>query len=256
MRTFLSGKVLCLLSSLHEKSTGNLYFFVCIGSMSIPFFETSGSVHWLRLKQHGLRSPALSFDNATSIRRLRVSRLLVARIQRSQSQRAIVVSFTHKAFACGSDASALFKSVGTSGSGHALDGSTAIVTVLRASISAALCKPESTLNQWLPLPSGSSTILERKPLIVPSTKVIPRDGSFALAFSGSLRMVQSPILRGVVSKRIVGISPLFSSSLSSRARRSFSRRRRSTSSARKRRATSRPHRCSPCLGSRVSRTYS
>src|SRR5512146_1992708 len=119
--------------------------------MRTPFFETSGSVQILRLKQHGLRSPALSLDNATSMRRLRVSRLLVARIQRSQSQRAIVVIFTHIAFACGSDASALFKSAGTSGSGHALDGSTAIVTVLPASITAALRRPESTLNQWLPL---------------------------------------------------------------------------------------------------------
>src|SRR5512141_2224572 len=184
--------------------------------MSIPLFETSGSVHWLRLKQHGLRSPALSFDNATSMRWLRVSRLLVARIQRSQSQRAIGVIFTHRAFARGSDFSALFKSAGTSGSGHSLDGSTAIVTIPLASILAALRREESILNQWLPMPSGSSTILERKPLIVPSTNVIPRDGSFALALSGSLRMVQSPILSGVVSKRIVDISLFFSSPLSSR----------------------------------------
>src|SRR5262249_12635051 len=99
-------------------------------SMSTPFFETSGSVHRLRLKQHGLRSPALSFDNATSMRRLRVSWLLVARIQQSQSQRAIGAIFTHRAFACASDRRTLFKSVGTSGSGHYLDDSTAIVTTL------------------------------------------------------------------------------------------------------------------------------
>ena len=185
--------------------------------MSTPFFETSGSVHRLRLKQQGLRSPALSFDNATSMRRLRVSWLLVARIQRSQSQRAIGVIFTHRAFACGSDARALFKSAGTSGSDHSLDGSTTIVTVPPACIPAAFRRPESTLNQWLPLPSGSSTILERKPLIVPSTTAIPRDGSFALALLGSLRMIQSPILRGAVSKRIVDIPLLFSSPLSSQA---------------------------------------
>src|SRR5512139_1739791 len=105
--------------------------------MSTPFFETSGSVHRLRLKQHGLRSPALSFDNATLMRRLRVSWLLVARIQRSQSQRAIGVIFTQRAFACGSDARALFKSSGTSGSGHSLDGSTASVTISPGSILAA-----------------------------------------------------------------------------------------------------------------------
>jgi hypothetical protein len=185
--------------------------------MSTPFFETSGSVHWFRLKQHGLRSPDLSFDKATSMRRLRVSRLLVARIQRSQSQRAIGVIFLHRAFACRSDASALFKSAGTSGSGHSLDGSTAIVTAPLASIPVASRRAESILNQWLPLPSGSSTILERKPLIVPSTNVIPRDGSFALARSGSLKMFQRPILSGVVLKRIVDIPLLFSSPLSSRA---------------------------------------
>ena len=76
--------------------------------MSMPLFETSGWVHWLRLKQQGLRSPDLSFDMATSMRWLRVSRLLVARIQRSQSQRAIGVICTQRAFACGSDFSALF----------------------------------------------------------------------------------------------------------------------------------------------------
>jgi hypothetical protein len=186
--------------------------------MSTPFFETSGSVHRLRLKQHGLRSPALSFDNATSMRRLRVSWLLVERIQRSQSQRAIGVIFVYRAFACGSAARALFKSAGASGSGHSFDGSNAIVTALPASPPTASHRSESTLNQWLPLPSGSSTILERKPLIVPSTKVIPRDGSFALALFGSLRIIQSPILSGVVSNRIVDISLLFSSPLSSRAR--------------------------------------
>src|SRR5512132_305529 len=131
--------------------------------MSTPFFETSGSVQRLRLKQHGLRSPALSFDNATSMRRLRVSWLLVARIQRSQSQRAIGVIFTHRAFACESDTSALFKSAGTLGSGHSLDGSTAIVTAPPTSIPVASRRAELILNQWLPLPSGSSTILARKP---------------------------------------------------------------------------------------------
>ena len=214
--------------------------------MSTPFFETSGSVHWLRLKQQGFRSPDLSFDMATSMRWRRVSRLWVARIQRSQSQRAIGVICTQRAFACESDARAFFKSAGIAGSDHSLDGSTTTVTVPSASIPADSRRPESTLNQWLPLPSGSSTILERKPLIVPSTNVIPREGSLALALSGSRRMVQSPILRGTVSKRIIDIPLLFSSPLSSRARRSFSLRWPSTPSARRRSATSRLRRGSPC----------
>src|SRR5262245_58217932 len=108
--------------------------------MSTPFFETSGSVHILRLKQQGLRSPALSFDSATRICLLRVWGLLVPRIQRSQSQRAIGVRSVHKAFACLSDARAFFISAGTSGSGHSLDGSIAIVMLSFPSIPAASCK--------------------------------------------------------------------------------------------------------------------
>jgi hypothetical protein len=52
------------------------------------------------LKQHGLRSPPLSFVNAVSIRRLRVSDCLVEPIQRIQSQRAPGVISIHKVCAC------------------------------------------------------------------------------------------------------------------------------------------------------------
>lgn len=51
----------------------------------------------LLLKQHGRRSPALSFERATSIRRCRVSDRLVARIQRIHSQRAAGVISIHVA---------------------------------------------------------------------------------------------------------------------------------------------------------------
>jgi hypothetical protein len=43
-------------------------------------------------------------------------------------------------------------------------------------------------------------------LIVPSTMVMPRDGSCALALSGSLRMVLEPILKSFVSNLIIDIS--------------------------------------------------
>ena len=43
--------------------------------------------------------------------------------------------------------------------------------------------------------------------MVPSTIVMPRDGSFALALLGSLRRVHEPILNSVASKRIVDIFP-------------------------------------------------
>jgi hypothetical protein len=49
--------ILLSLLTLHSKST--------------PFFDTESSVHVVRLKQHGLRSPALSFEHAASIRRRR-----------------------------------------------------------------------------------------------------------------------------------------------------------------------------------------
>src|SRR5271157_851529 len=81
--------------------------------------------------------------------------------------------------------------------------------------------------------SGSSTILERKSLIVPSTNVVPRDGSFALALLGSMRMVQSRILSGVGSKRVVDISLLFSSPLSLREQQSLPHPRMSTPAERR-----------------------
>src|SRR5487761_211335 len=43
--------------------------------------------------------------------------------------------------------------------------------------------------------------------MVPSTIVMPRDGSFALALFGSLRRVHEPILNSLASKRIVDLFP-------------------------------------------------
>src|SRR5204863_5041623 len=44
-----------------------------------------------------------------------------------------------------------------------------------------------TLSQWLLWPSGSSVARKGKPLMVPSTVVMPREGSFALASFGRVR---------------------------------------------------------------------
>jgi len=44
-------------------------------------------------------------------------------------------------------------------------------------------------------------------LIVPATIVIPLDGSFAEALSGSLRMVHEPMVYSFASKWIVDIFP-------------------------------------------------
>jgi hypothetical protein len=127
-----------------------------LGSRSTPLCDTEGSVHRERLKQHGLRCPALSFEHATSIRRLRVSGCLVEPIQRIQSQRAIGVISIHRVRACGSAARAFFKSAGSLGSGQSLVGSIASITVSPAFAPAASRMVLSILNQWLPLPSGSS----------------------------------------------------------------------------------------------------
>ena len=123
---------------------------------STPLFDTLGSVQRVRLKQHGLRFPALSIANVFSIRRLRVSGFLVEPIQRIQSQRAIGVISIHRVFACGVATRAVFKSSGILGSGQTLAGSIASVTVSPAAALMALRMTLLTLNQWLPLPSGSS----------------------------------------------------------------------------------------------------
>src|SRR5258707_3171571 len=125
------------------------YSVVCVGSRSTPLFDTEGSVQRVRLKQHGLRSPALSFEHAVSIRRLRVSGCLVEPIQRIQSQRAIGVISIQRVCASGAAASAFFKSAGTLGSDHSLTGSIANVTVSPTSALMALLMALSTLNQWL-----------------------------------------------------------------------------------------------------------
>ena len=101
----------------------------CVSSRSTPFFDTEGSQQRLRLKQHGLRSPALSFEHATSIRRRRVSGCLVERIQRIQSQRAIGVIFIQRVCTGGEAIRAVCKSSGTVGSGHSFVGSIASATV-------------------------------------------------------------------------------------------------------------------------------
>ena len=59
-----------------------------------------------------------------------------------------------------------------------------------ASAPADLLSFRFTLSQWLFWPSGSSVARKGKPLMVPSIGVMPREGSFALAFFGRMRKVQ------------------------------------------------------------------
>jgi hypothetical protein len=108
------------------------------------------------LKQQAARFPDLSFESVFSIRIARVSRFLVEPIQRIQSQRATGVMSIHNLRASGSDANASAKSAGTLGSGQSAIGSTATDTESPTSAPAALTMVLLTLNQWLPMPSGSS----------------------------------------------------------------------------------------------------
>lgn len=116
-------------------------------SMSMPLCDTLGSVQRLRLKQHGRRSPERSFTQAMSILRKRVAAFLVARIQRTQSQRACGVIANQSFFAAGFSLRAIVRSVGTSGSGHTLQGSITTITMLSQSRLTASQRFSLSLNQ-------------------------------------------------------------------------------------------------------------
>src|SRR5438105_13321342 len=96
----------------------------------------------------------------------------------------------HNARAFGAAARAFRRSAGTLGSGSSLDGAISRVTTSPASAPAASRIFRFTLSQWLLWPSGSSVPRKVKPLMVPSTVVMPREGRFALASLGRLRKVQ------------------------------------------------------------------
>jgi hypothetical protein len=116
-------------------------------SISLPFFDKAGSVHAARSKQQGRRLPDRSFEMLTSTRRLRVSRFLVAFIQRTHSQRAIGVIPFHSSCISDAPARAVAKSCGISGSGQSLVGSISSVTVSPAFTPRAFCNLLSTLSQ-------------------------------------------------------------------------------------------------------------
>ena len=118
----------------------------------------------------------------TSTRRLRVSGFFVALTQRTHSHRAIgVVSFHRSWIFCGAAARAAARSGGTLGSGQSLVTSMSSVASSPALMPAACCSVSSTLIQWPAFPSGSSTVWNPAPLIIPWTATCPREGRFLLA---------------------------------------------------------------------------
>jgi len=152
---------------------------------------------------------------AFSIRRLRVSGCLAELIEKIQSRRAIGVISIHDARASGAALRALRRSIGTLISGSSPVRVISTVTVSPASAPAASCMALLTLSQWLPLPFGSRAARKGMLLIVPSTIVIPRDGSFTLAFLGRVRRVHDPVFsvalgrNNLALKRIVDLFPCF-----------------------------------------------
>ena len=172
------------------------------GSRSLPFFDRSGSVHADRLKQQGRLFPLCIFEMLTSTRRLRVSGFFVASTQRTHSQRAIgVISFHRFWIFCGAATRAVARSWGTLGSGQSLVTSMSRVAASPALMPAACRSVSSTLIQWPVFPSGSSTVWNSTPLIVPWTATCPREGSPLLAASGNRNTVDLPIADSVASKR-------------------------------------------------------
>ena len=173
------------------------------GAMSLPLLDTFGSVHEARLKQQGRRFPLVSFEMLTSIRRLRVSTFPVALTQRTHSQRAIGVMSSHRSRTSGGAAArAEPRSFGTRGSGQSSRCSISSVAESPTVTRAVRRSFPSTSIQCPKFPSGSSTVLNLWPLIVPRTATCPRDGSLSLAFWGRRRIVRSPMVTGVASKRI------------------------------------------------------
>ena len=58
------------------------------------------------------------------------------------------------------------------------------------------------LIQWPEFPSGSSTVSNSTPLIVPRTATCPREGTLLLAVCGNRNTVDVPIVDSMASKRI------------------------------------------------------
>src|SRR5262245_9405616 len=177
------------------------------GARSLPFFDRSGSVHAERSKQQGRLFPLFIFEMLTSTRRLRVSGFLVALTQRTHSQRAIgLISFHRFWIFCGAATRAVARSWGTLGSGQSLVISMSSVAVSPALMPAACCSVSSTLIQWPEFPSGSSTVWNSTPLIVPWTATCPREDRCLLAVSGNRNTADVSIVDSVASKRMAAPS--------------------------------------------------
>jgi hypothetical protein len=162
-------------------------------------------------KQHIRRFPDASMEHAFSIRRLRVSACLAELIHRIQSRRAIAVVSVHVARARGAAARALRRSIGTLVSDSSPARVISTVTLSPTSAPAASRTALLTVSRWPLLPFGSSAARKGNALMVPSTIVVPRDGSFPPAFFGRVTKANDPTFsvafgrNNVALKRIVDL---------------------------------------------------
>jgi len=146
---------------------------------------------------------------ALSIRRVRVSGRLAEVIHWIQSLRATGVMSDHNARAFGAAARAFRRSAGTLGSGSAPADAISSVTMSPASAPADWRIFRLTFSQWLFWPSGSSVARKGKPLMVPSTVVMPREGSFALAFFGKVRKAHDSAFADAAGRKSFALKRIF-----------------------------------------------
>ena len=189
--------------------------------MSLDLSSATGQLKLLayipdRSKQQGRRFPLASISQALAIRFKRVSSRLADSIHWIQSLRTTGVMSDHTARAFGWAAARAFRrSAGTLGSGSSATGAISSETTSPASAPAASRNFRSTLSQWPPWPSGSSVARKATPLKVPSTDVMPREGSFALASSGSVRKVQATAFAVATGRNSVALKRILEAAVES-----------------------------------------
>lgn len=95
------------------------------------------------------------------------------------------------------------------GSGSSATGAISSETSLPTSAPAASRNFRSTLSQWPPWPSGSRVARKGWLLMSPSTVVMPREGSFALASFGRMRKVHELPFGGSAGRKSLAVKRLF-----------------------------------------------
>ena len=151
--------------------------------------------------QQGRRLPLFIFEMLTSTLRSRVSGLSAAFTHRTHSHRAIgVMSLQTPLIFGGAEASAKARSGGTFGSGR-LPGHRDLDRrgLTWADAGCLLKGVGDPHSSGLNCPSGSSTVWNSTPSIVPLTATCPRDGKLALATSGNRNTVVESIVDSVAS---------------------------------------------------------